>query len=666
MVVVAAFAMTGVAVVTTASPASADSAGCTVTNDPTQDRWDFQLSTAGWIIEFVDGVKRSPAGAGDQPIWINGASVILNQQTLASNGGTNSIEFRWYDPAVVPQGAGSSITSETPYACHAVYSVQKQVQVISIGWAGTPWYVGGVYDMSAAASSGLPVTVTSETPEVCSVSSAGGFRVTGLAEGDCKVSVTQQGDATFEPATVASTHHINARKQAKQSLTFAALADANLDDLVMPRPVVRTDAGLTFALSSVTPEVCGVAAGVINAVTAGTCTIRAVGSGGIVGDTEYAPADPVDVSFTIAPRAGTNVIDFPAPDATSVAARTVQLGASATSGLPVLYASRTEPVCTVSPAGLVQLHAPGTCTITTSQAGGMAGTGLHVTSYPAAAPVTRSFTVESVGQQISVHGVPAGVALSSRTVTASFTSSSGAPVNVVSKTPGVCVWSGGRVQLRAAGTCVLDGSVAASGDYLAAVGVTASFPVWAAPKVPAAVNAPQALTVLGKGEDRLQVTASPRRVCVPVEGGEVVVFGAGTCRIAVTSPSEGGRHVRASRVKVAPVAGAGGRSQLRRAAAVTFAYKSAALTAGAKDQLRKLAPRLRAAEFVVIYGNTQAHGAGDTAANRALSKRRAAAVAKYLRHLHVKAKVAVVPVGARNPVKGDDIQNRRADIYWLK
>jgi spore maturation protein SpmB len=85
----------------------------------------------------------------------------------------------------------------------------------------------------------------------------------------------------------------------------------------------------------------------------------------------------------------------------------LSLTATASSSLPVSFASTTQTVCTVSSnttSGFsVALIATGTCSIVATQAGGsapVAGTNGNVT-YEAAAPVSQSFTVNGEGQTIT-------------------------------------------------------------------------------------------------------------------------------------------------------------------------------------------------------------------------------------------------------------------------
>jgi hypothetical protein len=82
----------------------------------------------------------------------------------------------------------------------------------------------------------------------------------------------------------------------------------------------------------------------------------------------------------------------------SIAAQTVgtpiALAATATSGLPVSFASSTPAVCTVS-GDAANFVAAGTCTITASQSGNA--------TYPAAAPVSQSFSVTGSVAQASAY-----------------------------------------------------------------------------------------------------------------------------------------------------------------------------------------------------------------------------------------------------------------------
>ena len=91
----------------------------------------------------------------------------------------------------------------------------------------------------------------------------------------------------------------------------------------------------------------------------------------------------VSANFTIV--IADQTINFPQPPDKNPGAPDFTVSATATSGLPVSFSSKTLSVCTVSLAGRVHLLKVGTCTLAADQDGN--------SNYNAAPQVTRSFTV---------------------------------------------------------------------------------------------------------------------------------------------------------------------------------------------------------------------------------------------------------------------------------
>ena len=149
------------------------------------------------------------------------------------------------------------------------------------------------------------------------------------------------------------------------------------------------------------------------------------------------------------------------------------LSATASSGLPVSFASTTTSVCTVS-GTTATLVAVGTCTIQATQAGNAA--------YAAATPVSQSFQVMQPSQtsQTITFGSLSNMALGSAPVTLSATASSGLPVSFASTTTSVCTVSGTTATLVAVGTCTIQATQAGNATYAAATPVSQSFQVEAA------------------------------------------------------------------------------------------------------------------------------------------------------------------------------------------
>lgn len=91
--------------------------------------------------------------------------------------------------------AGNATYNPAPQATQS-FAVGKGNQTITFGVAPS-LSVGSTALVSATASSGLPVSFSSITPSVCSIS---GNLVAGLATGSCTIAADQAGNANYNPA----------------------------------------------------------------------------------------------------------------------------------------------------------------------------------------------------------------------------------------------------------------------------------------------------------------------------------------------------------------------------------------------------------------------------------------------------------------------------------
>jgi sugar lactone lactonase YvrE len=145
------------------------------------------------------------------------------------------------------------------------------------------------------------------------------------------------------------------------------------------------------------------------------------------------------------------------------------LTATATSGLPVGFASGTPSVCSVSGVTASLLTA-GTCSITASQPGNSV--------YAPATPVAQGFTVNLAAQTITFNPIANQILNTSAPVPLTATASSGLSVSDASTTPSVCTASGSSVSLLTAGTCTIQANQPGDGVvYAAAATVSQSFTV---------------------------------------------------------------------------------------------------------------------------------------------------------------------------------------------
>ena len=158
---------------------------------------------------------------------------------------------------------------------------------------------------------------------------------------------------------------------------------------------------------------------------------------------------------------------------------TATVSATASSGLPVRYGSRTPEVCTVDAGGLVTATASGTCTIAAAQPGD--------SRYAAARQVTQDVTFTFQGV-IEFASAPAMGVYDLATVSAVETA--GLPVAYRSTTPSICAVEGAHLGLASAlaeGDCIV---VASAGDAQASQAIA----IAAAPQGPSAPGAPSGLT----------------------------------------------------------------------------------------------------------------------------------------------------------------------------
>jgi hypothetical protein len=140
-------------------------------------------------------------------------------------------------------------------------------------------------NVSTVASSGLPVTLTSMTPSVCSLS---GNTVKGVSFGTCTITANQNGNASLSAATTVSSSVV----------VGAQVIDFRLPSLMVGEgfPLTATSTSkLAIAFTSTTPSVCTVNASVLRALSAGNCIIRATQ----IGNSQYSPATPLSVSTTV-------------------------------------------------------------------------------------------------------------------------------------------------------------------------------------------------------------------------------------------------------------------------------------------------------------------------------------------------------------------------------
>ncbi len=388
--------------------------------------------------------------------------------------------------------------------------------------------------LTATTTSGLPVSFESKTTSVCTTSGANGETVTSMTAGTCTIRATQAGNSSWNAAPTVEQSFTIAK--GNQAIAFAKPADKSFAEGTTTIAATASSS-LTVDFESKTTSVCatsGTNGETVTFLTTGTCTIKATQAG----NSNWNAAPTVEQSFAIGK--GTQTITFTAPTEKRLDQNPITLAASATSGLPVSFESKTTSVCTTSGANgeTVTSMTAGTCTIRATQAGN--------SSWNAAPTVEQSFTIAK-GNQMVTFAKPADKSFSEGSTTIAATASSGLPVSFNSKTTSVCTTSGPsgeKVAFVAAGTCTIAATQAGNSNWNAAPTVEQSFIVakgnqtiaFTAPTEKRLDQSPITLTASATSGLTVNFESQTTSVCTTSgANGETVVFlTPGTCTIAAT------------------------------------------------------------------------------------------------------------------------------------
>ncbi|WP_343733985.1 DUF4347 domain-containing protein [Acidovorax sp.] len=328
-----------------------------------------------------------------------GATGTAAASPINVTGLTNGVAYTFTVTAANTAGTGAASA-----ASNAV--TPKAAQTITFANPGTQNF-GTNPDLSvlgggASATSGLPVTFTSATTGVCTITSAG--VLTFVTAGTCTINADQAGNASYLPAPqVSRSFTVTAIVPTAPTIGTATAGDTQAS-VAFTAPTNTGGSVITGYTVTVSPPHVAPVNGasspiVVTGLTNGqayTFTVTATNSAGT------GPASAPSNSVT--PKA-TQTITFnnPGPQNFGISPT---LTATSSSGLVPSFTSSTLSVCTITPTGVLTFLTAGTCTINADQPGNG--------SYLAATQVTRSFAVVAV---LSVSGpVPGMVGVGTATL----------------------------------------------------------------------------------------------------------------------------------------------------------------------------------------------------------------------------------------------------------
>jgi len=300
------------------------------------------------------------------------AATVLSGAPLESTTATSSSPAGDY-PITITQGTLAAANYTFTFVNGTLTISGGAAQTIIFGALPNVNYGGGPITLTATASSGLPVSYGVTGPAALNGAI---LTVTGI--GTVSVKASQAGNANYAAATPVT-----------QSFT------------VSPALLTVTANTASMAYGQPLPTFAYAASGFVNSDTAAvlsgtpqesTTATSASAPGTYPVTITQGTLAAANYTFTfvngiLTINAATQTITFGAIPAQTLGA-SVSLSASASSGLPVRFASLTPAVCTVT-GTTANMAAAGTCSIQASQAGNA--------DYLAATPVTQSFSVTSSG-----------------------------------------------------------------------------------------------------------------------------------------------------------------------------------------------------------------------------------------------------------------------------
>ncbi len=531
--------------------------------------------TAPGSLPFVDGgsfnvsalatavFTNAPSG---QAVELSAGPAGVCSGSGSSTGGSNvSISILGGGTCVIT----ASVPQSNNYNAVAPQTVNVEITPIDqfISFGSLPIRPAGAapFTVSATSDSGLPVSFSSLTPGVCSVS---GDQVSYVAAGVCEIAADQAGNASYNPA-----------EQEVRDFVYIAIQiegepeDGTVDEnyFVSFNAISDGSANLPYSYALTGQSVPGVTLNTSNGsfggipTTAGTYTFTITAT-----DSSVDGPDRVDAPYS-GSREFTITIAKAAQEITGFAATPaslVYLGTPATltatggeSGEPVVFSSLTPTICSVVDDQVSPLLA-GTCTVAANQAGNA--------NYEDAPQVTLDVNVAKAEQAaLTAAATPAIVpfnATSALSVTGGTTN--GDVTYVVTAGETFCSITGSTLTAIAAdGSCTVTATMAGDENYLpvsATVGLTTikadqvDFAVAADPTT-IAYNGTSALSTSGGNGGgavsyaiTLDTPTAGTNVC-SLSGSTITATGIGTCEVTATKAADANYNVATSTVLITAI-----------------------------------------------------------------------------------------------------------------
>ncbi|MCA2997340.1 MAG: hypothetical protein ING75_01940 [Rhodocyclaceae bacterium] len=391
----------------------------------------------------------TPFPTASSGLWVTLSSTTPSICTISA---VSNIEIVAAGTCVInADQSGNAAFMPAPQVSRSI-TINKRDQTISIfDCSGCPLFATGQVGALSTfiAGSSLPVTVTSLTPSVCSVTNSSGWRVQGLIGGTCTLAANQAGNANYNPASQV-TLDITVNKLPQLPL-FSLNVDLPLTFGQPARTASVNGGSGTGAITFSATGNCAITGNSVVATGAGACTITATKAADAVYESasvsqtftvQKATQSPISVVFA------TNPIGFGASTTMSI---------TGGGGSGAVTFSTSSSACTINGTTVTAVSLGGCTVIATKDADAnyLSGTGSGGLSIVQATP-TLTFPV--IADQM--------MGSASFVVTAS--SNSGVTPAIFSVTPSACTASGNgsaTVVLLNVGTCTLRANVNSTTNY---------------------------------------------------------------------------------------------------------------------------------------------------------------------------------------------------------
>ena len=437
---------------------------------------------------------------------------------------------------VLADQAGSSDWSAATEASQLFTVVQATQTITFTSTAPTNASFGGpVYTVSAnGGASGNPVTFSSATPSVCTVS---GATVSFVGVGSCVVDADQSGNTDYAPA-LEVTQSFTVGKASQAIALTAPASGAVGTEATLSATGGASGNPVVFSVDSASGAgVCslsGTNTATVSYAAVGRCVIDA----NQAGNANYSAALQVTQDITVVP--GSQAITFAAPASGTVGKHATLAATGGASGNPVVFAvdpTSGAGVCSVSGTNGTTLSyaAVGNCVVDANEAGSA--------NYSAAAQVSGTVTIGQGSQSITItSSAPANAVFSGPTyaVTAAGGGSNN-PIVLSSGNPAVCSVSGASVSFVGVGSCTVLADQAGNANWAAAAETSQSFAVWQALQTisftstapsNAYYNGPgYTLSANGGGSRNPVVFTSATPSVCSLTGSSVTFVGVGACTL---------------------------------------------------------------------------------------------------------------------------------------